>query len=101
MTRNLIQNDFNVVIDFVVEDELDWFCKHISDLQVGPVLCSLPLLTYQPLLATESQDGADGWELAIMNDLKYSMGLKLCNACHNLWINEYEQFLFPGCRPSG
>ncbi|NGP58332.1 ATP-binding protein [Paenibacillus thiaminolyticus] len=34
LTRNLIQNDFNVVIDFVVEDELDWFCKHISDLQV-------------------------------------------------------------------
>ncbi|WHY79906.1 AAA family ATPase [Neobacillus sp. WH10] len=34
ITRNFIQNNFNVVIDFVVEDELDWFCKHISDLQV-------------------------------------------------------------------
>ncbi|WP_042229116.1 AAA family ATPase [Paenibacillus popilliae] len=34
LTRNFIQNGFNVVIDFVVEDELDWFCKQISDLQV-------------------------------------------------------------------
>jgi broad-specificity NMP kinase len=34
LTRNFIQHDFNVVIDFVVEDELDWFCKQISDLQV-------------------------------------------------------------------
>ncbi|WP_257141204.1 AAA family ATPase [Bacillus sp. AFS015802] len=34
LTRNFIQNDFNVVIDFVVEEELDWFCHHIADLQV-------------------------------------------------------------------
>jgi predicted kinase len=34
LTRNFIKHDFNVVIDFVVEDELEWFCKHISDLQV-------------------------------------------------------------------
>ncbi|TCZ69617.1 hypothetical protein E0485_23695 [Paenibacillus albiflavus] len=34
LTRNFIINDLNVVIDFVVEDELDWFCKHISDLNV-------------------------------------------------------------------
>ncbi|CAM4105151.1 ATP-binding protein [Paenibacillus alkaliterrae] len=35
LTRNFIQHDLNVVIDFVVEDELDWFCKHISDLNVS------------------------------------------------------------------
>jgi deoxyadenosine/deoxycytidine kinase len=34
LTRNFIQSNFNVVIDFVVEDELDWFCNHISDLEV-------------------------------------------------------------------
>lgn len=34
LTRNFIQHDFNVVIDFVVEDELEWFCKQISDLGV-------------------------------------------------------------------
>lgn len=34
LTRNFIQNDLNVIIDFVVEDELDWFCKHLSDLNV-------------------------------------------------------------------
>lgn len=34
LTRNFIQHNFNVVLDFVVEDELDWFCKHISDLPV-------------------------------------------------------------------
>ncbi|WP_339315203.1 AAA family ATPase [Paenibacillus sp. FSL R10-2734] len=34
LTRNFIQHGFNVVIDFVVEDELDWFCKHVSDLNV-------------------------------------------------------------------
>lgn len=32
LTRNFIQNNFNVVIDFVVEDELEWFCKQIADL---------------------------------------------------------------------
>ncbi len=34
LTKNFIQHDFNVVIDFVVEDELEWFCKQITDLQV-------------------------------------------------------------------
>lgn len=34
LTRNFIQHDFNVVIDFVVEDELEWFCHQISDLAV-------------------------------------------------------------------
>ncbi len=34
LTRNFIQHDFNVVIDFVVESELEWFCNHISDLDV-------------------------------------------------------------------
>jgi predicted kinase len=34
LTRNFIQHDYNVVIDFVVESELEWFCNHISDLDV-------------------------------------------------------------------
>ncbi|NHN35494.1 AAA family ATPase [Paenibacillus agricola] len=34
LTRNFILNDLSVVIDFVVEDELDWFCNQISDLNV-------------------------------------------------------------------
>lgn len=34
ITRNFIQHDFHVVIDFVVEDELQWFCEEISDLNV-------------------------------------------------------------------
>jgi adenylate kinase family enzyme len=34
ITRNFIVNDLNVVIDFVIEDELDWFCQKISDLNV-------------------------------------------------------------------
>jgi len=35
LTRNFIQHDFNVVIDFVVEDELEWFCNEVSDLDVS------------------------------------------------------------------
>jgi broad-specificity NMP kinase len=35
LTRNFIHHNLNVIIDFVVEDELDWFCKHLSDLNVG------------------------------------------------------------------
>lgn len=35
LTRNYIQHGLNVVIDFVVEDELDWFYKQISDLNVS------------------------------------------------------------------
>jgi gluconate kinase len=34
LTRNFVQHDLNVVIDFVVESELEWFCKHISDLNI-------------------------------------------------------------------
>ncbi len=34
IARNIIEHDFNVVIDFVVEDEFDWFCEQISDLNV-------------------------------------------------------------------
>jgi broad-specificity NMP kinase len=34
LTRNFIQHDFNVIIDFVVENELEWFCNQISDLDV-------------------------------------------------------------------
>lgn len=34
VTRNFIQHGFNVVIDFVVEEELEWFCSQLSDLGV-------------------------------------------------------------------
>jgi 2-phosphoglycerate kinase len=33
-TRGFIERGFHVVIDFVVEDELEWFCEQISDLNV-------------------------------------------------------------------
>lgn len=29
-----MQHDLYVVINFVVEEELDWFCKHLSDSNV-------------------------------------------------------------------
>ena len=29
-TQNLLQHDYNVIIDSVVEDELDWFCRHFA-----------------------------------------------------------------------
>ncbi|WP_219835007.1 AAA family ATPase [Paenibacillus sp. R14(2021)] len=35
VTRNVIRHRFNVIIDFVVEDELDWFCEQIADLNVS------------------------------------------------------------------
>lgn len=34
LSKNFIEHGFNVVIDFVVEDELEWFCKQTMDLQV-------------------------------------------------------------------
>jgi 2-phosphoglycerate kinase len=34
VTRNLIQRGCHVVIDFVVEDELEWFLQQVSDLEV-------------------------------------------------------------------
>ncbi|WP_017437823.1 AAA family ATPase [Saccharococcus caldoxylosilyticus] len=34
LTRNFVQHDLNVVIDCVVESELEWFCQHISDLNI-------------------------------------------------------------------
>lgn len=34
ITRNYVNKNFNVVIDFVVEDELGWFLKNISNLEV-------------------------------------------------------------------
>ena len=33
-THSLIHHDYNVIIDIVVEDELQWFCKHFSHLNV-------------------------------------------------------------------
>ncbi|MFM9278186.1 AAA family ATPase [Paenibacillus jiagnxiensis] len=34
VTRNFLRNGFNVVIDFVVEEELEWFCDQLLDLDV-------------------------------------------------------------------
>jgi broad-specificity NMP kinase len=34
ITRNFVRKDLHVVIDFVVEDELEWFYEQISDLNV-------------------------------------------------------------------
>lgn len=32
LTRNFYQEGFNIIIDFVVEDELEWFREQLSDL---------------------------------------------------------------------
>ncbi|MBO1511823.1 AAA family ATPase [Metabacillus bambusae] len=34
MTRNVVQHDYHVVIDYVVETELEWFCQQVSDMNV-------------------------------------------------------------------
>ncbi|MBW8351305.1 AAA family ATPase [Bacillus sp. IITD106] len=34
VTKNLLQHKLNVVIDFVVEDELEWFCTYFSHLDI-------------------------------------------------------------------
>ena len=34
-TKGYLQKGSNVVIDFVVEDELEWFCKQVSDPDVA------------------------------------------------------------------
>jgi broad-specificity NMP kinase len=34
LTKNFIENNMNVIIDYVVNGELEWFCKHISELNV-------------------------------------------------------------------
>lgn len=34
ITKNYVNKNFNVVIDFVVKDELEWFLKQTSDLDV-------------------------------------------------------------------
>ncbi|MBS4178191.1 AAA family ATPase [Bacillus sp. FJAT-49731] len=34
LTNTLLQHDFHVVIDTVVEDELDWFCRHFAQMDV-------------------------------------------------------------------
>ncbi|WP_240546410.1 hypothetical protein [Paenibacillus artemisiicola] len=33
LTRNYLQHDLHVIVDFVEEEELNWFCKHLSDLK--------------------------------------------------------------------
>ncbi|RFB18926.1 AAA family ATPase [Bacillus sp. HNG] len=34
ITKNCIENNMNVMIDYVVRNELQWFCKHFSNLDV-------------------------------------------------------------------
>ncbi|WP_308128743.1 AAA family ATPase [Bacillus sp. sid0103] len=34
VTQTLIQHDYNVIIDIVVEDELEWFCNHFAYLNL-------------------------------------------------------------------
>ena len=34
VTQTLIQHDYNVIIDIVVEDELEWFCKNFAYLNL-------------------------------------------------------------------
>lgn len=34
LTKNCIENNMNVIVDYVVRSELQWFCKHISELDV-------------------------------------------------------------------
>nr|WP_269845584.1 AAA family ATPase [Paenibacillus selenitireducens] len=34
LTRNFISQDIDVIIDYVVEDELEWFCQNLADLTV-------------------------------------------------------------------
>ncbi|MFD1676531.1 AAA family ATPase [Alicyclobacillus fodiniaquatilis] len=35
VTRNFIRNGWNIVIDFVVEDELEWFIHELEDMSVS------------------------------------------------------------------
>jgi broad-specificity NMP kinase len=35
LTRNFIQHGYHVIIDFVVEGELEWFCRQALDLNAG------------------------------------------------------------------
>ncbi|MDQ0974638.1 gluconate kinase [Neobacillus niacini] len=46
LTQNLLQHNFNVIIDTVVEDELEWFCKHFAYLNLK--------IKYVVLLAEEN-----------------------------------------------
>ncbi|MFG6146865.1 AAA family ATPase [Halobacillus sp. B23F22_1] len=34
LTKNVLQHERNVVIDYVVEDELDWFAQQFADIKV-------------------------------------------------------------------
>ncbi|WP_347551392.1 AAA family ATPase [Pseudalkalibacillus hwajinpoensis] len=34
LTKNFVENNLNVIIDYVVETELEWFCKQLSGLNV-------------------------------------------------------------------
>ncbi|WP_231597452.1 AAA family ATPase [Bacillus sp. SA1-12] len=47
LTRNVILHHYNVVIDYVVETELEWFCQQVSDLNVQ--------IKYVVLTANETQ----------------------------------------------
>jgi gluconate kinase len=47
LTQTFIQHDFHVIIDTVVEDELEWFCKHFAHLNLD--------IKYVVLLADEEK----------------------------------------------
>lgn len=34
LTKNFLENNINVIIDYVVESEFEWLYKHLSDLNV-------------------------------------------------------------------
>jgi len=34
LTKNFTHHGYNIIIDFVVEDEFEWFCQQINDLPV-------------------------------------------------------------------
>ncbi|WP_226682995.1 AAA family ATPase [Sutcliffiella horikoshii] len=47
LTKNFLANGYNVVIDYVVEDELEWFCKELQQARLDVtlhyyVLCADP-----------------------------------------------------------
>ena len=35
LTKNFINNDFDVIIDYVVEEEWEWFCQQLEDSKVN------------------------------------------------------------------
>lgn len=77
-TQTLIQHDFNVIIDIVVEDELEWFCKHFSHLTVK--FKYIVLLADQDRLIERIQKRGDTYlidrSLFLLNQLENTAGNK-------------------------